>query len=366
MRFELREAAAWLREQFDRACFWRWEITRIDAGTASKYDIIYAGRKAHRKLAGILLRAQPTIDTSPVDDKRSSKAVIVSELPIPGALCVPHYLRAIVPLGRPIEEIMAGYDNKLQRTLLKQRKLCQIRQTLDIDEIDRADREMIQPFAKARHGSSANLLPSQIVRKTALEYGRLDLVSQEGEVVACMLGQESIRAGKRYWIADRCGYPEKVFSDPKRLGDANSINHVLAIERAIENGFDYCDFALCFARPDDGLLQFKRRRGAEVHTIGLRGHGHFHIRLPKVGAAQFLWETPLFAVERNKLTLHLGLPEGSSDDEFTIRYRQMGFGGLSKVYLHCDRPPRERVLATLRSFYRNQHPTVIVKTDTSS
>jgi hypothetical protein len=75
------------------------------------------------------------------------------------------------------------------------------------------------------------------------------------------------------------------------------------------------------------------------------------VRLPKTGAAQFLWETPLFAVEGKKLTLHLGLPDGPSDDEIASRYREMGFGGLSKIYLHCARKPQESVLETLRGRY---------------
>jgi hypothetical protein len=275
---------------------------------------------------------------------------------------VPHYLRAIVPLGRPIEEILAKYDYKLRRSLLKQRPHYRLLQTRNDDEIDQADREMLQPFAKARHGSSANLMSSETVRRTALEYGRLDLVLMENEVVACMLGNESIRKGKRYWLADRCGYPETIFSDPKLLGETNSINLHLAIERAIENGYDYCDFALCFARPDDGLLQYKRRRGAELDTIGLRSHGYFYLRLPREGAAQFLWDSPLFTVEHNNLTLHIGLPDGPSDEEFVKRYRQMGFGGLSKIYLHSTKTPGECLLATLYSFYDHQTPAPIVET----
>jgi hypothetical protein len=70
-----------------------------------------------------------------------------------------------------------------------------------------------------------------------------------------------------------------------------------------------------------------------------------------VGAAQFLWETPLFAVEGNNLTLHLGVPDGPSDDEVANRYREMGFGGLFKIYLHCSRTPSEMLLDTLRSRY---------------
>lgn len=362
MRFALKEVIAWLREQFDRASLWKWEITRFPRQDDSVYNIIYAGRKAHRELAQITLGIGNTDNLGSVSGTLSTHSVYVSELPVWGALCVPHYLRAIVPLGRPIEEILAQYDYKLRRNLLKQRPRYRRRQVLDIAEIDCAGRQMLHPFAHARHGSSAVQLTPEMLRKSALEYGRLDLLLTQDEVVACMLGNESIRKGKRYWLADRCGYPEAVFSDPKRLGETNSINNHMAIEWAIENGFDYYDIGLCFARPDDGLIQWKRKRGVELSTLGLRGYGYFHIRLPQTATAQFLWNNPLFAVEHRNLTLHLGLPNGPSDDEFLARYRQMGFGGISKIYLHCARPHSEQLLETLRSFYKHLDSPPTVKT----
>ena len=75
------------------------------------------------------------------------------------------------------------------------------------------------------------------------------------------------------------------------------------------------------------------------------------VRLPKMGAAQFLWDTPLFAVEGNKLTLHLGLPDGPSDDEVASRYHEMVFGGLHKIYLYGGHGHGEGFLQTLRSRY---------------
>ena len=366
MRFEIKETLAWIREQLNRACLWRWEITGLPQRDDSQNDILYVGRKAHRELAKILLGIGNTVDGSHVNENLPGSKVLVSEMPMPGALCVPQYVRAIVRLGRPVEEIMNTYDDKLRRSLLKQRTRYRMQQALSDTEIELADREMLNPFAKARHGSSASQISSESIRSSALEYGRLDLLLLDGEIVACMLGNASIRKGKRYWIADRCGYPETIYSDPKRLDETNSINHHFAIESSINNGFDYCDFALCFARPDDGLLQFKRRRGAELNTIGLRGFGHFYIRLPKVGAAQFLWNTPLFAIEHGNLTLHLGLPDGTSDEEFVSRYRQMGFGGLSKIYLHCNKPAGERLLTMLRNLYKHQTPAPVVTCITST
>ncbi|MFZ2160741.1 MAG: hypothetical protein WAW02_00860 [Sideroxyarcus sp.] len=357
MRFELRESVAWLREQLDRACLWRWEIARLHQRNDSPFVILYVGRKAHRvELEKILPGIGNGINPCQANTNRSIQTILVSEMPIPGALRGPHFLNTIVPLGKPIEEIMAEYEYKLRRSLHKQHACYRRQHVMNKDEIERAHREMLHPFADARHGDSAIQKSSAYVHRSALGYGRLDFLLSGNEVVGCMLGNESVRSGKRYWVADRCGYPETVFSNPKRLAETHSINIHMALEWAIKNGFDYCDLGRCFANPDNGLLQFKRNRGATLDTAGLRGYGHFHIRLPRAGVAQFLWNTPLFAIERNKLTLHLGLPVGPSDDEFAARYRQMGFGGLFKIYLHCDRPPGERLSATLFNLYKHQNP----------
>lgn len=361
MRFEINQSLAWIHEQLNRARIWHWVFTVLPRQDNSPYTIQYAGRKSHCELAKIILGIESFLDTNQVNADPSNGRIFVSEMPIPGALCVPHYLRATVPLGRTIDEITSEYDGELRRSLRKHRSRYHMKQALSDAEIDHADREMLRPYASARHGCSANHKSSNEVRRCALEFGRLDLVMSGDEVVACLLGSGYIRAGKHYWLIDRFGYPEAVFSDPKRLREINSINNHMALEWAIENDYDYYDIGLCFGRPDDGLIQWKRRRGAEFNTIGLRGYGYFHISLPRASAAQFLWNSPLFSVERKKLTLHLGLPDGYSDDEFVTRYRQMGFSGLSKVYLHCARPPGEHLLAMLYGFYKHQEHQPIVE-----
>lgn len=355
MRFKLKEMAAWLREQVDRACVWRWEITWLPQQAESTFSILYVGRKVHQVSAKkILVGAKDASVITQASAKLSSQTVIVSQMPIPGALCVPEYLRAIVPLGRSVEEIMAEFDSELRRSIRKNRPYYRMKQALSDAEIEYADRELLRPYASARHGKFALQYPLETVRRVAQEYGRLDFVFKGDEVVACLLAYDYVCSGKRYWMLDVYGYPETVFSDPKRLAETNSMNNHLALEWAIENGYDYYDLALVYARPDDGLLKWKKRRGSVLSTVGLRGYSHFHIRLPRVGAAKFLWDSPLFAIERHKLTLHLGLPEGLNDDEIANRYREMGFGGLFKVYMYCDIPPEEHIIERLRSLYAQQ------------
>lgn len=349
MRFELRKALAWLRDILGRACFWRWEIVRFRLREDSLHDILYVGRKTQREFVKVLLGVEPQAVDSQLKLGKSDRTVFVSEMPTLGALYVPQYLSAVVPLSKSIDEITARYNTELRRNLRKNRLRYRMKQALNDDEIESADREMLRPYAKARHGAAASQIESHEVQRVAKVAGRLDLVLLEDEIVACHLGCVVTRAGKRYWSTVRFGYPDAVFSDTKKLREVNSITTFMALEWAIENGFDYYDIGTCLARPDDGLLEWKRRRGGVVDTLG--NYGYLFVRLPKVGTAQFLWETPLFAVESKKLTLHLGLPDGPSDEEVASRYREMGFGGLFKIYLHCSRAPGETLLDTLRSRY---------------
>jgi hypothetical protein len=349
MRFELRKAVAWLRDILGRTFFWRWEIVRFRLREDSLHDILYVGRKTQREFVKVLLGAKSQAVGSQLKLDTSDRTVWVSEMPTVGALYVPQYLSAVVPLSKSIDEITARYNTELRRNLRKNRLRYRMKQALNDDEIESADREMLRPYAKARHGMAASQIEAHEVQRVAKVAGRLDLVLLEDEIVACHLGCVVTRAGKRYWSTVRFGYPDAVFSDTKKLREVNSITTFMALEWAIENGFDYYDIGTCLARPDDGLLEWKRRRGGDVDTLG--NYGYLFVRLPKVGAAQFLWETPLFAVEGKRLTLHLGLPGGPTDEEVANRYREMGFGGLFKIYVHCARAPGEMLLGTLRSRY---------------
>lgn len=349
VRFELRKRAAWLLDTLGRTCFWRWEIARFKLREDSAFDILYAGRKNQREVARVLLGADAKAPNSQLRLHKSERTVVVSEVPTVGALSVPHYLSAVVPLSQSIDDITARYNTELRRNLRKNRLRYRMKQALNDDEIGSADRDMLQPYAAARHGSAASQIASHEVQRVAKVAGRLDLVLLEDQIVACHLGCVVTRAGKRYWSTVRFGYPDRVFSDTKKLREVNSITTFMALEWAIENGFDYYDIGTCLARPDDGLLEWKRRRGGDVDT--LNNTGYLFVQLPKKGAAEFLWETPLFAVEGKKLTLHLGLPDGRTHEEVTTRYREMGFGGLAKVYLHCSSVPGEELLSTLRSRY---------------
>ncbi|QNL88088.1 Uncharacterized protein PPKH_2674 [Pseudomonas putida] len=339
-----------------RACVWRWEVARFRLRQESPYEILYIGRKQQREMAKLLIGGKGQREAAERAEETptagvSKHVVVVSEVPTSGALSVPHYLSAVVPLGRSLDDITGRYDSELRRSIRKNRPLYQMRQTVADDEIAMADRDLLRPYATARQGIHAAQFATEEVFRLAKGVGRLDLITLNDEVVACHLGCEITRGGKRYWSTLRFGYCEAVFSDAKKLREVNSITTFMALEWALQHGYDYYDIGLCLARPDDGLLKWKRRRGGDVDSLG--NHAYLFVRLPRNGTAQFLWDTPLFAMEGNKLTLHLGLPDGTTDEEVASRYHEMVFGGLHKIYLYGAKSAGDSFLETLRARYAN-------------
>ncbi|WP_085623180.1 MULTISPECIES: hypothetical protein [unclassified Pseudomonas] len=355
IRYEMRHLASKVLEAMARACFWRWEVARFRLQQESPYEFVYIGRKQQREMAKLLIGGKGQGNAAVIDSASATMApdhvVVVSEIPTSGALSVPHYLSAVVPLGRSLEDITARYDSELRRSIRKNRPLYQMRQASSDDEIAMADRDLLRPYASARQGIHAAQFPTAEVFRIAKGVGRLDLITLGDEVIGCHLGCEVVRAGKRYWSTLRFGYCEAVFTDARKLREVNSITTFMAMEWALQQGFDYYDIGLCLARPDDGLLKWKRRRGGDIDSLG--NHACLFVRLPSTGTAKFLWDTPMFAIEGGKLTLHLGLPEGPSDEEVASRYQEMVFGGLHKIYFYGGNGTGEPFVESLRRRYAN-------------
>jgi hypothetical protein len=283
------------------------------------YKLLYVGRKSSREQ--VLSHFSGAHALASVSSGEALSTVLAGDLPTPRALCVPRYVHAVAPLGRSIDEITAGYSDKLRRVIRQQLARCRVQQAVDDAEIDRTEREMLRPYAMARHGHIAAQMAPEEVRRMAHQHGRIDIVYSGDERVSCHLGFALTRGGKRYWNALRFGFTEAVFSNSKRLHEVNSINIHLAIEWAPEKGFDFYDLGYCAARPDDGLLKWKRRRGGHVDISFT--YSYFYVRLSKAGSSRLLWNSPLFARERDSLTLHLGLPDASSDEEALVRRRSI-------------------------------------------
>ena len=357
LRLSLKRLAASAREQAYRACVWRWEAVALSAPSDKPYRFVHLGRRANR--AETLFRFAGTSSLERNDEStgtvRTAPAavVLIGDLRTPGSLRVPVFVHSVVPLRRPIEEILGSFDNNLRRTIRQQQVGCEVRQATSDADIDFADQVMLRPYATARHGPTASQLAPELVRKMARRDGRLDILYQHGEAVACNLCHASVRDGKTYWTGMRAGYPEPVFSDQKRLSQVNTINAHLGMLWAHANDFDYFDFGMSIGSPDDGMLRWKKARGAHVDTS--LTNSYFYVRLPKSGTAQLLWDSPLFSTSGKLLTLHIGLPADIADDVAALRYRDMSYGGLQRVCLHRARPVSEALIEALRKLFTKPH-----------
>jgi hypothetical protein len=357
-RLRLRMAAHRMRIWVSRARVWRWTFVRIPPREGSLYTIYFAGTKEQLSRVSALLalnESQHRVASEAIRLKCASRAfapeaAFVSEAPMLGAIRMPWWFDTPVSLKRPMKAILATYGKELRGWLVKHQPQYRVRRVVDEAEIAEIQRSMLLAYAVARHGESAAGVTYELVRRIALGDcgGRLDLVEKDGNAVACHLGSELKWKGRRYWMAIRFGYPEKVFNDPEQRSDVNSMNTFLALEWAHQNGYDYYDMGGAFPQLENGLLWWKRKRGAGLCLK--QNEGFFFLRLPRKGAAQFLWDSPLFAAERTGIALHLGVPVAASDAEVHNRYRSVGYD-LAKVYLHCARPPSDILIEWVRRQY---------------
>lgn len=251
---------------------------------------------------------------------------LVCDYPIPGALVVPRHLRMFVPLNRSWNDITAHL--KLTARHRACAESCTVQRVEDEATILRINREMFEPFAKARHGKEANNLAEQDVVRLARS-GHLGLLSRNSESIAAHLGYSYDRKAQRYWECLRFGYPEHVFSAQRCFADINTVNAYWAIRYAVDTGHDVFDFGISPSPPDGGLLQFKHRRngGLSAFSCGIP----FWLRLPRADVDEFLWRWPIFSLEKDGIVLNVGVPERFSSEDIATRLRPLAYRGLSVV-----------------------------------
>lgn len=330
---------------------WRWKCQQFVTKTPS-IAVRYLGAHATQAVTilGIDLQNQ---ETSQIEGQ-----LWLTDFPVPRAYPIPATLTTIVPLHRTMEEIMATYASSLRRSINKQRPPYRYEVILDQEKIAEINRTMLVPYANARHESAYHMDLSGITQLALSEHGRLFALYCADELVGCHLANFYQRQGKRYWHVNRFGYPEHIYSDFKRWGEVNSINLHMALEEAIGGDFDYCDYGMSLAKPGAGLIEWKRRRKG---FLGRDAGTQFYLTLPKKGLAQFFWDSPLFSIEKGKITLHLGIPAGKTDEEILAKYHEMGYMGLYKVYLNCLSQPSDVVTEGIRSlFAEEQSPPMII------
>jgi hypothetical protein len=360
LRFEIRQKKGQIKHFFGRFCFWKWQHFSFPLSETNPINIHYKGRSQNKPVLMALLGASAMTakEGAPAGDK-----VYVTEHYMRDAIRIPFCLITIAKLGRPLEDIVASYSKRLRRLINSERINYRYQAITEITKIDAIENNMFKPYAIARHGIGAAQLQDGLVRKFAQKaHGRLDVLLQGDEEVGSHLGNPYTRKGKRYWHVNRLAYPSSVFTDHRRYGEVNSINLHLALEAAIDNGYDYCDYGVSLAKPGHGLIEWKRRHRGFLATHD--NFDYFYMKLPKTGGAQFLFDTPVFGVEDGKATLHLGIPEGKTDEELLARYHEMGYAGLYKVYLDCVKPPSAQFIDSIRALYADQESQPIVITYT--
>ncbi len=337
-------------------CCWKWRVFQFNLSDARAGHVRFLGNPDNQallmSLLGVTLQEKSAVDTS------SQYEIRINDFPLPNTITVPSTLNTIVSLNRPVEDIMATYSRSLRRSILAQRSQYRHETVLDGAQIAMLDNDMLQPYARARH-ERAHQLASEAVQQLAhCESGRLDALYFEGEAIGCHLGNRYIKQGKKHWHVNRFGYIPSIFLDHKRLGEVNSMNLHLALEKAIDDGDDFCDYGMSLARPGAGLIEWKRRRkGFLAKNNGI----NFHMDIPKKIAAQFFWHSPLFGLENHEIVLHLGIATEKTDEEVIAHHHEMGYGGLSKVYLYAHHMPSDALIQSFHALYADQAmPPVIV------
>ncbi len=349
IKFELNVLRAFLKWLMHSVSFWKWETTNLKLGTSHNFIIQHKGAKESVPVIKSLLGAVPS--ETAVKGSTDQSIISVYDFPVPRTLRIPFYLTTIVKLDKSVEDIMGRYSRSLRRSVAKQSVNFRYEKVTKERYIDEINTTMLQPYATERHDLAANQLEDDLVKRMAYaSYGQLDFLYRGTEKVGCHLGNSYVRKGKQYWHLNRFGYIKDVFSDSKRLNEANSSNLHLALLSSIDNGYDFCDYGMSLAKPGSGLIEWKRRRKG---FLAKSGEESFFLKLPQSNIAMFFWESPLFSLECSHVCLHLGLPDGKTDAEIAECYNEMGYDGLRKVYLYCTQPPNENVIQIIQGLYQD-------------
>lgn len=348
-RYEATRLLRQLLEWRSYIYFWKWEVNTEPVDADSIHSLRYIGRRQNKNQLKLVIGLWSK-------DKRETGAqhgqpkgqLRVSELPFSGAICVPHYLSHVLPLDRPIEKLLENIDRDKLKFFLKQRSQYRL-EPVSAQDAAQVDQTMLRPFATYRYGEWAQQIDLAKVQKMARVPGGLTAVYQAGDKVSCFLGSEISRRGQRYWRGERSGFAEAVYTHSKTFNQVNSMTYFLEIEWACAQGYAFYEYGVSLARPEDGVLQWKRKMRGHLDTMG--NYNCFYVAPPKALVSTFFWEFPLFGLEQGRICLHLGWPADKSEEDFANRYSSMGFGGLSTVYLHCKRPPSEQLLASVANLF---------------
>jgi hypothetical protein len=327
---------------------WSWEVSRTTDG---EFDVLYAGRAEERWRALALFPGHEqarTLGASAIS-ATGRPTLLLTEFSLNReAFKVPCELSSLVQLKRPISELIAEFDSELRRRLRRLTEQAYRLEAAAPEQVEALHRDMFVPFALARHADHAHSHSLEGLLRLA-SVGRIDVLYKGDELVGSQVGYPYERDGTRRWAIDRFGYPERVFEDPKTLADVNTMNIHLACQRALEAGYDYYDLGVSSARPNGGLLQFKRRRSSSLERS--EQALSFYAHVPAAHRPQILSRAPLFAVDRDRLVLHVGVTRAMSDDALLQRFQEWGYGGLAGVRLWTERSLDASLLERIHDHY---------------
>lgn len=356
IKFRLKEKKNRLKELIRLACIWRWQLARLPDSNTSDFAFYYLGRKSERETAIAILG----LHNMHAIASRVKERVLVSEIPIPGAICLPQYLTTIIPLkNRTIDEVLMQFEKRKRRFINHSISDFQLIKVTEAKDVVRLNEQMIRPYASARYGEGVYHIPLDKIKEMAFNTGQFSLLLNNGEEFGCIYGHISERNHMRYWQSNRAGFPEAIFSDKHRYREINIIITYLEIKWALEKGLDYYDMGANVSFVEGGVVHFKRTFGGVLSPTG--NYNYLYLKPPTTDVAQFYWDRPLFALEDKLVVLHLGFPDKIDIEEASNRYKQLNFGGLSKVYLHCDTQCKEGMLEVIRSIYSYQKSPPLLK-----
>ena len=370
IKFFLKEKKHRLKQIIRLVYSWRWQFSSLPSSKSSDVKFYYLGRKSERtntiSFLGLDdLNASSTISNSnSISDCKTtatSKAkVLVSEMPFPGAICLPLNLSTVISLkNQTIDDILMGFEKRKRRLINCQVANFKLKKVTNIDDVIRLNEQMLKPFANARYGQGAYHFPIEQLIEMTFKTGQFNLLLHNDKEVGCTIGHFSERNKKRYWQSDRMGFPEFIFSESQQYRETNVVITYLQIQWAIANGFEYYDMGANAAYTEAGVLHNKRTFGGQLSLMG--NYNYLYLKLPAAYAAKFYWQKPLFALEDKAIVLHLGLLDGVSDSALLDRYKTLDFGGIEKVYLHFETQCSENALMVIKSIFSQQNlPPLIV------
>lgn len=346
VRSETRRLGARLEAVVPLAQLWRWEVATLCRGRP--YEVLYVGVRDQRPSTSAMLNLDP-LEAAPARPRASDTTVVVTAARLPEAIRVPRRLQLTVPLGRPLDEVLRHFDAPVIRRLAVLRHTFWSRQAKDPNELEWLMDTMVEPFTRQCWGDELPPIDREQVRRIALGEGRCDVLFRDRAIVGCRLGFPRLLGDSRYWCQWLQGYSPQLLADPKRLDDLCSMNAFMDLEHAMGAAYNYYDMGSSISQPLDPDVQWKRARGGL--PVAMHTHQWLSVVLPRRGAAQFLWDAPLFGSDRGHLGVWVGLPAERSDDELVERCRPLRFDGLKRLHLYTEREVSPALLDAIRAHF---------------